>query len=95
MFSERKNIVTIKQALEERIGKENVLYAKGSNMLTTREMNYILKADGKPLLKNGVELETQNKYLDEAMAVAKNVDIIVLALENITNKVEKEMQGLI
>lgn len=80
MFSERENIVTIKQALEERIGKENVLYAKGSNMLTTREMNYILKADGKPLLKNGEELKTQKKYLDEAMGVAKNADIIVLAV---------------
>lgn len=80
MFSERENIVTIKQALEERIGKENILYAKGSNMLTTREMNYILKADGKPLLKNGEELKTQKKYLDEAMAVAKNADIIVLAV---------------
>ncbi len=80
MFSERENIVTIKQALEERIGKDNILYAKGSNMLTTREMNYILKADGKPLLKNGEELKTQKKYLDEAIAVAKNADIIVLAV---------------
>ncbi len=80
MFSERENIVTIKQALEERIGKENILYAKGSNMLTTREINYILKADGKPLLKNGEELKTQKKYLYEAMAVAKNADIIVLAV---------------
>ncbi len=80
MFSERENIVTIKQALEERIGKENVLYAKGSNMLTTREMNYILKADGKSLLKNGEELKTQKKYLNEAMVVAKNADIIVLAV---------------
>lgn len=80
MFSERKNIVTIKQALEERIGKKNVLYAKGSNMLTIREMNYILKADGKPLLKNGEDLETQKKYLDEAMIVAKKADIIVLAV---------------
>ncbi len=80
MFSERENIVTIKQALEERIGKENILYAKGSNMLTTKEMNYILKADGKELLKNGEELKTQKKYLDEAMVVAKKADIIVLAV---------------
>ncbi len=80
MFSERENIVTIKQALEERMGKDNILYAKGSNVLTTREMNYILKADGKPLLKNGEELKTQKKYLDEAMLVAKNADIIVLAV---------------
>ena len=80
MFSERENIVTIKKALEERIGKEKVLYAKGSNMLTTREMNYILKAEGKPLLKNGEELKTQKKYLDEAMVVAKNADIIVLSV---------------
>lgn len=80
MFSERENIVTIKQALEERIGKDNILYAKGSNMLTTREMNYILKADGRPLLKTGEELKTQKKYLDEAMVVAKNADIIVLAV---------------
>ena len=71
MFSERENIVTIKEALEERIGKENVLYAKGSNMLTTREMNFILKADGKPLLKNGEELKLQKKYLTEAMETAK------------------------
>ena len=80
MFSERKNIVTIKKALEERIGKENVLYAKGSNMLTTREMNYILKAEGKPLLKNGQELKIQKKYLDDAMIVAQRADIIVLAV---------------
>lgn len=80
MFSERENIVTIKQALEERIGKEKILYAKGSNMLTTREMNYILKSEGKPLLKNGEELKTKKKYLNEAMTVAKNADIIVLAV---------------
>lgn len=80
MFSERENIVTIKDALEERIGKENVLYAKGSNMLTTREMNYILKAEGKELLKNGEELRTQKKYLTEAVDIAKKADIIVLAV---------------
>lgn len=80
MFSERKDIVTIKEALEERIGKENVLYAKGCNMLTTREMNYILKADGKSLLKNGEELKLQKRYLDEAIKIAKKSDIIVLAV---------------
>lgn len=80
MFSERKNIVTIKQALEERIGKENFLYAKGSNMLTVREMNYILKAEGNPLLKNEEELKTQKKYLNEAMEVARKADVIVLAI---------------
>lgn len=80
IFSERENIVTIKQALEERIGQENVLYAKGSNMLTTREMNDILRAEGKPLLKNGEELKTQKKYLIEAKEVAKKADVIVLAI---------------
>lgn len=80
IFSERENIITIRQALEERIGKENVLYAKGSNILTTREMNDILKADGKPLLKSGEELKTQKKYLLEAKEVAKKADVIVLAI---------------
>lgn len=80
MFSERENIVTIKEALEERIGKGNVLYAKGSNMLTTREMNCILKSEGKSLLKNGEELKLQKKYLNEAIEIAKKADIIVLAV---------------
>ena len=80
MFSNRKNILTMKQALEERIGKGNVLYSKGCNMLTVEEMNYILKADGKDILKNEVDFELQKKYLDEAVEIAKKSDIIVLAV---------------
>ena len=77
MFSDKNNIITIKDALEKRIGKENLYYAKGTDVLTTYEMNQILKSEGKDLLK---EQKNIKGSLEEAIEVAKKADIIVLAV---------------
>ena len=82
VFAERENIVTLKEALEERIGKKNVLYTKGSDVLEIEEINSILKAEEEELLKvnNKDEIKTKEEYLEEALNIGKEADIIVLAV---------------
>lgn len=46
MFSDKSKITTLKEAFEAKIGKENVIYAKGSEILEEREINQILQSDG-------------------------------------------------
>ena len=46
MFSDKSKIPTLKETFENKIGSEKVLYAKGSEILTEKEINQILATDG-------------------------------------------------
>lgn len=80
MFSDKSKIQTLKEVLEKRIGTENVLYAKGSEILREKEINQILSADGGKVIHIENEEEKENQYLQEAIEIAKQVDVIVLAI---------------
>lgn len=80
MFSDKSKIRTIKEVLEEEMGKENVLYAKGSEILREKEINQILSADGGNIIHIENEEEKEKAYLEQAIEVANQSDVIVLAI---------------
>lgn len=80
MFSDKAKIPTLKEIFENKIGQENVFYAKGSEILEEKEINQILLADGGEAIHIENEKEKQKELLEEAITVAKKADIIVLAI---------------
>ena len=80
MFSDREKITTLREAFENKIGKENVIYAKGSEILEEREINQILQADGGNTIHIENEKEKLEEYIKEAIKVSEQADIIVLGI---------------
>ena len=80
MFSDKSKITTLKEAFEAKIGKENVIYAKGSEILEEREINQILQSDGGTMIHTENDEEKLTQYLKEAKEAAKQADVIVLAI---------------
>ena len=80
MFSDKTRITTLKEAFENKIGKENIFYAKGSEILREKEFNQIIEADGGNSIHIENEQEKLDKYIEEAKKIAKNCDVIVLAI---------------
>lgn len=80
IFSDKSKIKTLKEVLESRIGKENVFYAKGSEILREKEINLILEADGGNTIHIENEEQKEKEMLKEAVEVAKKADIILLAI---------------
>lgn len=80
MFSDKERITTLREAFESKIGKENVIYAKGSEILEEKEINRILQADGGNTIHIENEKEKLEEYIKEAIKVAEQVDIIVLGI---------------
>lgn len=80
MFSDKSKITTLREAFESRVGEDNVLYAKGSEILEEKEINEILKADGGNVIRIENEKEKLEEYLKEAVKIAQSVDVIVLVI---------------
>lgn len=80
MFSDREKITTLREAFENKIGKENVIYAKGSEILEEQEINQILQADGGNTIHIENEKEKLEEYIKEAIKVSEQADIIVLGI---------------
>ncbi len=80
MFSDKSKIQTLKEVFENRMGAQNVLYAKGSEILREKEFNQILSADGGNLIHIENEEQKEKELLEEAVRIAKQADIIVLAI---------------
>ena len=80
MFSDKSKIQTLKEVFEKRIGSQNVLYTKGSEILREKEINQILVADGGELVQIENEEQREKQMLEQALEVAKQADVIVLAI---------------
>lgn len=80
IFSDKSKITTLREAFESKVGEDNVLYAKGSEILEEKEINEILKADGGNVIHIENEKEKLEEYLKEAVKIAQSVDVIVLAI---------------
>ncbi len=80
IFSEGVKIPTLKETFENKVGKDNILYSKGSEILKEKDINRILLADGKKPIHLENEEENEKKYVKEAIETAKNSDIIILAI---------------
>lgn len=80
IYSDKKKTKTIKKELEEKMGKENIVYQKGSNLLAEKEINQILSAENSPLVQIQDEEIQEEKERKQAIEVAKQADIILLAI---------------
>lgn len=80
MFLDKSKIMTLKEVFESKIGKENVIYAKGCEILEEKEINKILQADGNKIIHIKKEKEELRNYIKDAISAAKQVDTIVLAI---------------
>ena len=80
IFSDRTKNATILEVFRERLGNENVLYSKGTEILRQDEINKILKADGSPTIFIENEKEKEEASIKEAVEVAKKSEIILLLL---------------
>lgn len=80
MFSENSQITTLKETFENKVGKENILYAKGSEILKEKDINKIIVADGGKAIHIENEEQKLEQYLKDAVEIAKKADIIVLAI---------------
>lgn len=81
IYSTNEQNKTIKDIMEKTLPKENLLYAKGSEVLEKSQINSILEAWGKeklPILEN--EKQQKEKLIKEAVDVSKKSDIILLAV---------------
>ena len=80
MFSDKSKIKTLKEAFEQKIQKQNILYAKGSEILEEEEINKILTADGGEAIHIENEEKKAKEYIKKAIEISKKSDIIVLAI---------------
>ena len=80
MFSDRNRNNTILDVFKKRVKNEDLLYSKGTEILRQEEINKILQADGLPLINIENEAQKEEVLIEEAKAIAKKSDIILLAL---------------
>lgn len=79
IFSDRTKNGTILDIFKEKIGNQ-VIYAKGCELLRQEEINKILSADGLPTVHVENESQREQDMIASAMQTAKKADIILLAL---------------
>lgn len=80
MFSNKIKNPTILEMFKKRIGSENILYAKGTEILREEEINKILSAEGLKTVHVPNEIQKEEEYIREAKEIAKKSEIIVFAL---------------
>lgn len=70
--------LSLREGLEETVGdKVNILYAKGSNLMSDAQYEERATMFGRSLFRDG---RTEREMLDEALRVAAKADVIVAAL---------------
>ncbi len=79
MFSDKSKNHTILDIFKEKMENE-VMYAKGCEILRQEEINKILLADGLPLVQIENEMQKEEKMITSALEIAKNANMILLAL---------------
>ena len=80
IYSDRERNNTILDIFKKRISNKNLLYAKGTEILRSKEMNKILSAEGLPIVNILNEFKEEEKLIREAKEVAEKAEIILLAL---------------
>ena len=79
IYADKTKGITLKEAFEEIVGKDKIYYAKGCEILETEELNEILRANEEEIIEPKNEKE-KRKELQEAITVAKQSDLILLAI---------------
>lgn len=69
-----KYVITLRQALEEKLGAEHVLYAEGSGLLSGEDARIFAKNGGPQPIAD------ENATIAEAVETAKKADVAILAL---------------
>lgn len=79
IFSDRAKNTTILEALKNN-NFDNILYAKGAEILRSSEINKILSAENQEKIYIENEEDIEKRLLEEAEDISKKSDIIILAL---------------
>lgn len=69
-----KYVITLRQALEEKLGSEHVLYAEGSGLLSGEDARIFAKNGGPQPIAD------ENTTIAQAVDMAKKADVAILAL---------------
>lgn len=80
IYSDRSKNNTILDMFKKRIKEKNLLYSKGTEILREEKINEILRAEGLPTINVENEQEKEKQSIIEAKNIAKESEIIVLAL---------------
>lgn len=87
-----KYVVTLRKALEERLGADHVLYAKGCGLLSGQDevvLNHV-NFGGSAAANGSNEVPDDAKTIAEAVETAKKADVAILALGESANWMEGE-----
>jgi beta-glucosidase len=87
-----KYVVTLRKALEERLGADHVLYAEGCGLLSGRDeavLNHV-SFGGSAAASGSSEIPDDDKTIAEAVETASKADVAILALGESANWMEGE-----
>ncbi|HTX74728.1 MAG TPA: beta-glucosidase BglX [Terracidiphilus sp.] len=87
-----KYVVTLRKALEERLGADHVLYAEGCGLLSGEDevvLNHV-NFGGSAAASGSNAIPDDGKTIAEAVATAKKADVAILALGESANWMEGE-----
>ena len=79
MFSDRSQNDTLLDSFQEKLGN-NIVYAKGCEILRQEEINKILSAERLPTVHIENEAQKEQEMIISAVEISKKADIILLAL---------------
>ena len=79
MFSNRSQNDTLLDSFQEKLGN-NIVYAKGCEILRQEEINKILSAERLPTVHIENEAQKEQEMIISAVEISKKADIILLAL---------------
>ncbi|MCI8965174.1 MAG: beta-glucosidase BglX [Clostridia bacterium] len=80
MFSDKTKNSTILDVVKNKVGNENVLYSKGTEILRCEEINKILKVENMQTISIDNEPLKEKEAIEKAKEVAEKSDIIILLL---------------
>lgn len=87
-----KYAITLRKALEERLGPDHVLYAEGCGLLSGQDqvvLNHV-SFGGSAAATGSSEVPDDNKTISAAVETAKNSDLVIMALGESANWMEGE-----
>jgi beta-glucosidase len=90
-MGDRKNVVTLKTALSERLG-DRLLYAEGCGLLSGEDENVLKRVNfnGPASADEHLPIADDEKSIAEAVETAKKADVVILALGEPANWMEGE-----
>ncbi len=79
-YKEIEKTITLKEGIEKKVNVDNLQIARGCHILKTSEFNNLLSSIGESCITIQNDDEMERQEFEKAINVAKNSDIIILAI---------------